>query len=548
MLTYTAVETIIRSLSQRQSVDKKHSKGQKEPQYVIMVYEYKWIDSVISLERRGVTWSEEQFLSKSGNNIGQQSESSATASEDGGSEGSQTNSSLSRPINQQSTQNKSHKRRSEQGNIALVVEAEDDESQKTSRVPSPESNVKEVESVTARNKTTKNPSIIWDIERDSNVTHTASVLSRSIVLDTTRSKWATCNASGEEPVTRFVEKETLASVRHGTSPTKSSSLAPSQSASQINGNNLPPFVTRKFSRYFPEPAGEQVLPDFDGEERLVNLEPANDDPTGPIDVELSHPPSLISPTHDDLLQDTMAKTTDHSYVEPRIQGESLDDPSSHSLLASIEEELKSSAGLDSAEHLWFDTTERSEHLQDGGRQEIPEAMYDTGGVNESFLDDWTRDETYYASREDEYVPFTHSDEYTALEPLEFGEDLYQRRGHSSQADHLWSNSTSIPGDSFGQETILVEVGDVDWVADTRYERNGRIPSPLGSSEIHEEDQDDIMEGTLSEVDVSDTQEFNHGRALLLGLGEQQSSRYQTVSRAEEDVAKSLRGHWTPQRF
>jgi len=111
-----------------------------------------------------------------------------------------------------------------------------------------------------------------------------------------------------------------------------------------------------------------------------------------------------------------------------------------------------------------------------------------------------------------------------------------------------------------QEIEYREYGEKEWPADE--DTLGFVRDSLGQytalSEPGDfaETQQDMCEGAHWDEDVVDGREcfFLEGRGLLLGLSPLLESRATgrprppTLSRAEDDVARSIRGHWFPQRL
>ncbi|TCD71292.1 hypothetical protein EIP91_011063 [Steccherinum ochraceum] len=435
----------------------------------------------------------------------------------------------------------------------------------------------------------KKSSVVWDIEHDSDVPTANSVdKPKSLVMQSKSAHWG--KSIGSRKVTQFSplaspprapDIPVVSPKRSDAGDTTSLSLRPSQSASQVQATKLEVDPVTK-SRFFRPVQVAAVQAKITQERKSESPHLEDNDPDAMDSVHRdNHCPKPFPTTRHD-----SPSPSANSSIASRMPIEHAGEPAyalmstpdfsdNYKEMATFSEPwLANSEGTQAS----FEDNYRAQRLHDeisdplrweGSSVDPVEDQYDVSAVDlrahgylerssavGSFDQDYMR--TYddaLPARSMELVDVLDGQyevplySITALEELDSGDVL---------GDLLYDDRGSGSGvflDDLGADSLMDEAPLEDSAMGPLSDGPGR-----GADSIDLEPLDDSVQtdssGFSREDEVAQA-DFVHGRELLLGMREDMmeidssvSGRpvYQTVSKAEESVAKQLKGHWLPQRF
>ncbi len=345
---------------------------------------------------------------------------------------------------------------------------------------------------------------VWDIERSDFVL--SSKIS-SVVLDTRPTAWASYinKRSGEDTHSDIPHFDNPASeARIPSSP----SLGPSQSASQLGRRQLC-FKHPVSSKYFPTQVPNTVK----------------------LDTIPDHPPTLPSSAQDPInaistsdIPDILLQDTDSVIYIP-----------AHAR----EDRYTYVAVFDEVTTPWEDDPIRVDPTYDeigNYTDDISGYYQDDIQVSLNFEEEWSWNETDCPAPDDSYEEdinvgeaFNDYFDPTSEAPLEY----FQLSQVDEDAHHVTRDDVGLSSMDYGNF-------DDD---QQDYFEEAETATLLRDDEIEPADESDSDEPGL--------QRFLAGRELLCGLTEETTSKWpkeRPSTSAEAQVAKTIRGHWLPQRL
>ena len=439
---------------------------------------------------------------------------------------------------------------------------------------------------TGNEEAAKAPSITWDMEKESYVTKNASTVSRSVILDTTHLVWSRKAQKAEfGKDTEDREAQTVTTIPCGASLI---SIGPSQSASQTRVDPLTPGMAQ-LSRYFSVPT---EAPMVNSTESDASVRPTQERPPTHAPQAVTIPNEMGNTLEDATGDNAERNVLAEQYAPGFVAGlENFQEQPTRSLLLSIEDELQSHAGLEFTKDQPFNMAEATgirigtDYRAHSRTFSFNQSRESTELQNPNPILESAQEFSIlpgYQQVEETFIPHYQLEE--DVEPDIRGgaiwEDEFGEGHHEPTCDGLFlmpnaSAETVVPHildeyienpsnpqfympDPTQVPQCAVEV-TTGHLYDELEDEISFVRSVDGYSEespiTMQGNQDETMEGTesvmFSEGRVVGAAEFSHGRELLLGLANTNqlgSSRFQTMLKVEEDVAKSLKGHWTPQKY
>lgn len=259
-------------------------------------------------------------------------------------------------------------------------------------------------------------------------------------------------------------------------------------------------------------------------------------------------------------------------------------PSSEDSMAEFEKLLGDSPGrrdLASAAFRGHLLTADSEQLEDFMDDEIPQQAFsvhyeDDDGAESLAQDVQSSELMYYMTLDNAHAAqlydrpeehFAHGAEtYWTDEDAEYGPPLYDdaEAYQDPSPSRAYVEDPFFPADEAAEEDVEMNEGiswdpdaGFDTGEDARYDAPGEIYTVTEQVPPPSADASYVEPTESSSSDVLPEERSFGGASALLGRGLEsrwadvvraEVTRYPTVSKAEEDVAKGLRNHWLPQRL